>query len=186
MSLASAGPSRDSVHGKRPGYSVRAPSIRLHCMFPLILTALSALAGCGSAASNPSAVPTATRSSITLTTDFPSYSASQAIGVTVHNGTSTTYYAADNHSECTIIQLQERVHGAWVDMMPCSTGQQPNVLAVPNGSSVPYTLAPGNAHDSPNAWDPGTYRVALTLGTNADGSNLSTLVYSAGFVVRAS
>lgn len=150
---------------------------------PLVLALLAA--GCGTTHTQAAVVPTATQFSVALTTDFPSYSASQAIGVTVMNNAKHAYYAVDTHTECTFLQLQEQIRGVWTNILPCNTGQQADVLEIAPGASVPYTLAPGNAHDSPNAWDPGVYRVAVLLGTKADGSNLTTSVYSAGFQVRA-
>lgn len=154
-------------------------------VLPLALLLALVAAGCGSTHITVVTVPTATHLSVTLTTDFASYSVSQAIGVTVTNAGKRALYAVDNHTQCTILQLQEQVRGAWTDIMPCNTGQPVNVLEVAPGSGVPYTLAPGNAHGNPNAWDPGVYRVALLLGTKADGSNLTTSVYSAGFVIKA-
>ena len=153
---------------------------------PLALLVTLVTAGCGTTHTTPVVLPTATAQSVTLTTDFTTYSASQAIGVTVTNGSKRAYFAPDNHSECTVLQLQEQVRGVWTDVMSCNTGQPVTVLQVTPGPGVPYTLAPGNAKGNPNAWDPGVYRVALLLGTKADGSNLTTAVYSAGILIKAS
>lgn len=160
--------------------------VRATPLAALIVPALFlAMAGCGTTHFQPIVLPTATQSSVALTTDFSAYEPGQAIGVTVRNSGKQTYFAADNHSECTVLQLQQLVRGVWTDIMPCAAGEQPNLLQIRPGLGVPYTLAPGNAHDSPNAWDPGTYRVALALGAKADGSDMSTMVYSAGFTVKS-
>ena len=153
---------------------------------PLVLLLAVGAAGCGTSTTTRVAVPTATKLSVTLTTDFATYSVSQAIGVTVTNAGQRALYAVDNHTECTVLQLQEQVRGVWTTIMPCDTGQPVNVLEVAPGPGVPYTLAPGNAPGNPNAWDPGVYRVALLLGNTADGSDLTTAAYSAGFVIEAS
>src|SRR5579859_6589663 len=107
--------------------------VRHMCGFVLIL----ALAACGSTQARPTVVPTATEFSVTIATDFSAYNSSQAVGVTVRNGGAHIYYATDDHSECTIVQLQERVNDTWVNVMPCTTGQQPIVLEVAPGAGVP-------------------------------------------------
>jgi hypothetical protein len=129
-------------------------------------------------------LPTATHVSVALSTDFTDYHAGQAIGVTVSNAAPVAYFAIDTHSACTIVTLQELVRGQWVSVMPCLTGQPPHVLVIASRSSVPYALAPGNASGNPNAWDPGTYRIALAYGARSDGLDANShLVYSAGFFV---
>lgn len=196
----------ESVAGRQPAFCPTDRPLKAHAKHSMVLVAprrpaprwahgglLSATAlvlallaaGCGSAHTAAVVLPTATRSSVAITTDFASYSVSQAIGVTVMNSAKVAYYGADNHTECTVLQLQEQVRGVWTDILPCATGQQADVLEIAPGAGVPYTLAPGNAHDSPNAWDPGVYRVALLFGAKADGSNLTTTVYSAGFQIHA-
>ncbi len=128
-------------------------------------------------------LPTGTAQSVIITTDRPSYRSSEPIGVTIQNSSAAGYYAFDNHSVCTIIQLQERLHGAWQDVLPCVNGPPPRVLQIAPHASFPLTLAPGNALGDVNAWQPGVYRIALTYGTKADASDASTQSYSAGFQI---
>jgi hypothetical protein len=121
-----------------------------------------------------------------LITDRQSYEASQPIGVTVQNTSGTAYYAQDGQSACTILALQELIKQTWRDEMPCASGQAPTVLLVAPNSSVPFTLAPGNAPDDPNAWAAGIYRLALILNTKPDATGSTIQVYAAAFQVGAS
>ena len=141
---------------------------------------------CGTASkSQPLILPTASASQVTLTADFALYRASQPIGVTVQNLASTTYYALDGHSECTIVQLQLEVGSSWQNVMPCSTGQPPQVLQVAPHTSVPFTMAPGDSPDNRNLWAPGIYRVVLQLATTPTASAMALQVYSAGFQISS-
>jgi hypothetical protein len=143
-----------------------------------------ALLACGTAGQS-AALPTATRLSVGVATDRPSYRTDQAIGATVTNGGAVTYYARADRSGCTILELQRLVAGAWRDQMPCGQRQQPILALAPHGVE-PFTLAPGNSPGDPNVWLPGTYRVALVVGVQSDGADASIHVYSAGFTIAAS
>lgn len=165
------------------------PHAALRLLLPMCLSIglLVGIAGCGTLArSRPLVLPTGTSLSVTLTTDARIYRAVQPIGVTVQNASGTTYYVTDTHSSCTIVQLQQLVAGAWQAVLPCTTGQPPQILALPPHASQPFTLAPGNASGNPNAWSPGVYRIALSLSAHTDGSGQPTMVYSNGIQVTAS
>jgi hypothetical protein len=152
----------------------------------LIGASLIGLSACGTSA-HPTVLvlPTATNLAVILTTDRPLYHVAQPIGVNIQNQSASAYYALDNHSSCTVVQLQERLQGSWVDVMPCSAGAQGHALEIAPKLSFPLTLAPGNAPDNANAWQPGVYRLALTYGTKADGSGATALCFSVGFQVTA-
>ncbi len=147
---------------------------------------LVGVAACGTTAhSKPIVLPTGTTLSVTLTTDARVYKVAQPIGVTVHNTSATAYFMTDGHSACTTVQLQQLVSAVWQNVLPCDTGQQPQLLQLAPHSSQPFTLAPGNAPGNPNAWAPGVYRVALTLSQRSDLSGQTLQVYSDGIQVAA-
>jgi hypothetical protein len=118
-----------------------------------------------------------------LATDRAGYGVSQPIGVTVQNSGATGYYAQDGHSACTILELQQLVRGKWLDEMPCTSSQPPNLLVVAPHSSVPFTFAPGNARGDPNSWALGIYRVAMVLRTAPTDAVNIIQVYSTAFQV---
>ena len=151
----------------------------------LCFVALVGAAGCGSQGGHHIVLPPGTTFSVMLTTDRPTYGVSQPIGVTVQNTSGTAYYAQDGRSACTIVALQELVRQTWRDEMPCVSGQSPTILLVAPHSSVPFTLAPGNALDDPNSWAAGIYRVALIVNTKPDNTGSAIQVYSAAFQVSA-
>lgn len=154
------------------------------CAACLLGAALFGATSCGiNAQYHPVALPTGTTFSVLLTTDRNHYGINQPIGVTVQNTSATTYYAADSQSACTIVQLQQLIKSDWQNVMPCTTGQSPTVLLIAPRSSVPLTFAPGNTNDDPNAWQPGTYRVALPVLTKPDSSGPMIQIYSAAFQV---
>jgi hypothetical protein len=153
----------------------------------LVSAALAGAAACNAGSQrHPAPLPTGTSFSVSVTTDRAYYGINQPIGVTLQNTSATSYYAADGKSACTIVELQELIKGAWQDEMPCATGQAPTILLIAPHTSVPFTLAPGNARDDPNSWQPGTYRVALVLLTKPDPSGSTVQIFSAAFQVSGS
>lgn len=152
--------------------------------FPVVICLFVVNACATTARSTAIVIPTATSANIIVTTDFTTYHAGQAIGVSVRNVSPSAYFATDAHTACTIVTLQQSLRGQWVSLMPCQSGQSAHVLLIAVHSTVPYTLAPGNAAGNPNAWAPGVYRIALAFGLRPDGSDAGDhVVYSAGFTV---
>ncbi len=154
-------------------------------MLGTLACVLLAMSGCGSGTATITP-PTATPGPITITTDLSSYSVSQAIGVTVTNTSRTPYYVQNDHSACSIVQLQRYVGGAtgWASVDPCNTLQATQVLSITAGLQEPFTLAPTSPGD-PNAWDGGIYRVQVGYTTNPDGSTGLQFAYSAGFTIHS-
>jgi hypothetical protein len=141
----------------------------------------AALTGCGNTTHTTAApLPSGSTGNVSIQADATSYRTTQPIGITLHNAGKTTYYVQTSQSECTPIQMQRQVGTTWQNVMPCSSAVQPQNAAVPPGLVEPFTLAPGNATDNPNAWAPGVYRFALQLTTAANGSGAATLIYSPG------
>jgi hypothetical protein len=132
-----------------------------------------------------SAPPTQAAQLIDIVTDHSRYHPSQAIGVTVRNVTGTPLYAIEQYSACTMLQLQFRLNGKWDTVQPCIGGPQPQLRLLAPKVMFPLSFGPGNAPDNPNLWRVGTYRFALQYGTKADGSNIESFSYSAGFEVTA-
>jgi hypothetical protein len=165
---------------------VPLPARRLLLGIFLGVALVTGATACGTASHHqPTILPTASASQVTLTSDFTLYRASQPIGVTIQNTGSATYYAVDGRSECTILQLQLQVRSSWQNVMPCSTGQPVQVLQVAPHSSVPFTLAPGDSSDDRNLWIPGIYRVVLQLASTSNASAATQQVYSAGFQISS-
>jgi hypothetical protein len=150
------------------------------------LAVLMAVVGCGTAqrrSTTPITVPTASAGTLHLASAYPVYQVSAPIGITVSDTGSTTFYSLDSYSSCTIIHLQRSVKGGWQDVLPCASGQRPSVVAIAPTSTIPYTLAPGDAPGNPNAWVPGIYRAVLMVSTRSDGANPTVVAYSTGFRV---
>jgi hypothetical protein len=152
---------------------------RVLWMLPLLL-----LAACSSGQSAAGRMPTATAGEIRLQTDRTSYSTHTPIGVTITNAGAKDYYARDGRSGCTIIQLQryDDAKGQWNSVFGCPPGPSPRIVIVPKGIGERFTLAPGSSAD-PNAWQPGTYRIAAAYSANADAATGEQVVYSAGFTI---
>lgn len=150
------------------------------------LTAVLALAGCGQTSTVSAAtIPTATTSTLTVTTNRTSYASADPIGVTVANRTSTTYYAVDGHTGCTILQLQrfDATTKTWQNVNNCGDASAAQTQVIATGTAEPFTLAPG-ATTSANDWNPGIYRVGVQVSAQSDGSK-PLFAYSAGFRVTA-
>lgn len=148
------------------------------------LVAVGLVACSSDGSTSAAALPTATSGAISIMVDRASYSTSEPIGVTVVNRGHTTYYAVDGRSGCTYLQLQQynQSKKMWVSVDGCTTsGITPQPQVIGKLSSLPFTLAPGDAPGNMNTWIPGLYRVVLQYGTKSDGSDASQLAYSAGF-----
>ncbi|HEV2236423.1 MAG TPA: hypothetical protein VGR57_07140 [Ktedonobacterales bacterium] len=164
-------------------------ALRTPALVAVLLCAI-ATAGCASSASGPRAhivttPPTQAAQIIAIVTDHPRYRSSEAIGVIVRNVTATPFYAIEQYSACTMLQLQFRHGSNWEMTQPCIGGPQPQVRLLAPKVAFPLSFGPGNAPDNPNLWRAGTYRFALLYTARADGSNATTYSYSAGFEVTA-
>ena len=150
----------------------------------IVLIVLAGTVGCATASHRAATpLPTGTAQSLSLSTGQTVYHPYQPFGITLLNASSGTYYALDGHSDCTIVELQMLVGADWQTIMPCSSASPPRALAISAHLAEPFTFAPGNARDNPNAWATGTYRVLLSVATKPDGTGGALVVYSAGFRV---
>ncbi|HEY1389745.1 MAG TPA: hypothetical protein VGF38_14490 [Ktedonobacterales bacterium] len=161
--------------------------VRTHYLLLLFLLCslfmLSVLSGCKLRGSNI-ALPTATTASVAITMQNREFETSEPLGVLVKNTGSADVYALDALSGCTVLQLQhyDNDKKAWVAADRCHETVQPRVLTIRKGMSEPFTLAPNSPGD-PNAWDSGTYRIALTYSTHPDGKSATETAYSPGFTI---
>lgn len=154
---------------------------------PLVLLGLGAmlsLGACGTTSVTHVVLPTATNGDIHLSTDRTSYTTDEPVGVTLHNASGTTYYAMDGHEGCTFLLLQEydTASRAWKDVSICDQDIAPQAIKIGANQTEPFTLAPASGQ-SPSAWAPGTYRVAIAVATSPTGK--TTLEYSSGFTIQS-
>ena len=149
------------------------------------LSVLGCLAACSTTTVASKPLPTATNSTIRLTISRSQFNVTDPVGVMVTNTGNQTYFAITGRSGCTFLQLQEyaATSNTWNNVFGCQ-GVNPATVQITPQISEPFTLAPNSA-SNPNAWDPGTYRVFLPYGTQADGSDTSLIAYSGAFTVLA-
>jgi hypothetical protein len=166
---------------------MRATPRRCAAFLALLVALFLLLAGCSNSSGRLITPPTATSGDLKLAPDRQSYSAHQPIGVTVTNGSSKSYYARDGLSACTYLQLEfyDTTKGSWLGVDGCTSPNAPQVRLLAPSASLPFTLAPGDSSNDPNAWVPGTYRIALQYGTASDGSGSLAVAYSSGFQIMS-
>jgi hypothetical protein len=159
-------------------------------LLPVLIGILCAvaLAACGS--NGTTHLPTGSTASsgpITITTDRTTYTTSDAIGVTISDGTTTDYYAVDGKSGCVIIQLQRYStnRNAWVPLDPCASQIAVQAYAIAKNSQEQFSLPPTSTAD-PNAWDAGLYRITVTYSSNTDGVSATQEANSAAFQINNS
>jgi hypothetical protein len=164
------------------------PWLKLSSLVTLTaVLALGGLSACSNNSLNSNALPTATTGGIRIAVGQTQYGVSDPVGVTVTNTTSNQiYFAVSGRSGCTFLQLQQYSTSkkSWVSVFGCPGGN-PTPLEITPQLSEPFTLAP-NSSSNPNAWDPGTYRVALLYSTSSDGVSKPVVAYSAAFTVVSS
>lgn len=152
----------------------------------ILAVALVLFSGCAATSSaHTTAGTTATTGPVTVTTNLPSYTTGDAIGVTVTNTSKTDFYTQDGKSACTVVQLEryDSQKATWTHVDLCNNGQAIQVFTIAESSSVPYTLAPNSPGDT-NAWQSGTYRVAVTYSSQADGVSNPQEAHSAAFNIK--
>lgn len=136
-------------------------------------------------ASHPITGAVATTGPVTVTTNLSAYTTSDAIGATVTNNSKTAYFTQNGKSACTVVQLErfDATTGKWGRVDGCGNAQPTQTLTIAESTSVPYTLAPTSPSDV-NAWQAGTYRIAVAYSTQADGITNPQEAHSAAFTVK--
>jgi hypothetical protein len=111
-----------------------------------------------------------TSGKVTLVLDKTSYAPGSTAIVTIGNGLSTKIVVSDHHTDCTYVQLQQQVAGAWRLVGECKLMTPTRLVALAAGSATPQKIViPSGAQAA------GAYRVALTYS--------NTTIYSSTFTV---
>ncbi|HEU5440102.1 MAG TPA: hypothetical protein VFU88_12510 [Ktedonobacterales bacterium] len=155
------------------------------------LPAANASASAGAAATATTMPAPRSNSTVALTIGQAHYSSSASIGVTIHNAGSTTVYAREQSTNCSMVSLQRLVNGTWQPVYPCLDGRPHTTLGyVAPGAAVPVELVPQSAGSVEGggsggaSWPAGTYRAALSYTTSQSTAfGQGTLVYSSTFAV---
>ena len=173
--------------------------------FALTLSLLT-LAACGVTTTNGqlggavSGTPTATTTSattpggtpvssvpptdaVTLTTDRTSYTTSATIIVTLSNHRSTSVFAFDHQTSCTILTLQRQTASGWQAVGGCSLGRMTQQIEVKAGETMKITIAPDAGQIHPMPWPAGTYRAVLNYALQKQNMAARTMATSATFTV---
>lgn len=121
---------------------------------------------------------------VTVAVDRSRYPSGAAVTVTIHNGQSAPVYALDNHSDCTVVELERWVNGAWVGEASCVNQQpRPHVVTIEAGG-VLSEMVPGVNNLTGDPWPAGTYRASFAYATSPDQAiGQGSIAYSGSFVV---
>jgi hypothetical protein len=125
----------------------------------------------------------ATSGPVTLALGKPRYALADTIEVTIHNGLHTPIFARNEHSDCTLVDLERWVNGTWQVEAPCvNMVPKPTIIQLAPDADLTQRLAPGQSDVSSGSWPIGTYRVALAYVMSAGQPfGQSTVAYSANF-----
>lgn len=127
----------------------------------------------------PSAPPTG---AITLTTDHASYTTSGTIIVTLINGRSTSIFAFDHQTSCTILTLQRQTSSGWQAVGGCAQGRMTVQVEIKAGATMKITIAPTVGQIHPTPWPAGTYRAVLNYSLQkqemATGASATTPTFT--------
>jgi hypothetical protein len=136
--------------------------------------------GGSATATTASGTPTGTPGPVTLTPDRGRYAPGDPILVTVHDGLTTSIFAMNNHTSCTVVQLERLVNGSWQIQGTCvNMYPHPTLTEIKPGSSATVELLPAQGTDGSTTWPVGTYRAELTYATNASqSSEQASIAYS--------
>jgi len=99
---------------------------------------------------------------VTLTTDQASYTTSSTILVTLTNHRSTSIFAFDHQTSCTILTLQRQTASGWQAVGGCALGRMTVQVEIQAGANMKITLAPAAGQIHPTPWPAGTYRAVLS------------------------
>lgn len=107
---------------------------------------------------------------VTMTINAPSYRANDTITVTLSNQGGQVIFFVDQHTNCTVLLVQQQVGGHWQNIENCYVGRR----------SFWSTLNPGHQFqvklDPPKkGWLPGRYRVNLDYSIGQQSYTFTTL-----------
>jgi hypothetical protein len=158
------------------------------------------LAGCSRATGSPgsplagvSALATAstsgesgqpTPSQVTLTLDNSHYARGETISVTIHNGLSTTIWATDHQTSCTVVTAEHLQDGQWQPVGDCRLKTPTILMPLPAASTTTQQLVIPQSSSSGSSWPNGTYRVTLGYTGGDEGSGApGGIVHSPEFTI---
>ncbi len=148
----------------------------------------------GGAQASPSASPSATASAaatltlqpgtVAIALDQSHYTTSDTINATILNGLDHTIYAADHHTDCTVLVVEQQSDSGWQSVGRCLLATVTRLVPFAASSQTAVQLAIGQAGNGGVTWGAGTYRISLSyvnsdLATPDSGST----VYSATFTL---
>lgn len=117
-----------------------------------------------SASSAPSTTPMSNQpptSAVALSTDQTTYKMSSPINVTLTNHLSTSIFAYDHQTSCTILTLQRQTASGWENTGGCALGRMTLRVEIKAGATMKITLAPGAGQIRATPWPAGTYVAVL-------------------------
>jgi hypothetical protein len=123
---------------------------------------------------------------VSLSASQAQYSTPDAIAVIVHNGLASPIFAQDNHTGCTIVQLELASGGDWQAMGACvNWPTHPHVVEINSGMSMTVYLRPATEANLDSGWPSGMYRATLTYvtGTNepiGQGTTVASQTFAIG------
>ena len=153
------------------------PWLKLSSLVALAaILALGSLAACSGTSVMSKLLPTATAGDIKILVSQTQFNVSDPVGVTVTNTSNQTFYAVNGRPAAPSCSCKSRIpaKNSWVSVSGCPAAS-PTPLAITPQLSEPFTLA-RTSPSNENAWDPGTYRVALLYSASSNGSSLPPLV----------
>ncbi|MGE5333974.1 MAG: hypothetical protein ACM3N4_04675 [Nitrososphaerota archaeon] len=120
---------------------------------------------------------------VTLSHDQPTYTPSSTITVTLINHRSTSIFAYDHQTSCTILTLQRQTATGWENTGGCALGRLTQRIEIKAGATMKIALAPaaGQIHVTP--WPVGTYRVMLTYALPGQDMEAGTRVTTPTFAI---
>lgn len=142
----------------------------------------SPLTSASSARTTASGIPqlTSPHGPVTITLNAPSYRVSDSITVTLSNHGDQAIFFVDQHTNCTVLVMQQRVDGNWQSIENCYVGRRSLWSTLNPEQQLQVKLDPPRGK-----WLPGRYRVTLDYSTGKASYSFSTLS-SVDFQVEAS
>lgn len=120
---------------------------------------------------------------IGLSSDKSSYMPSSTINVTLINRRSTSVFAFDHQTACTILTLQRQTTGGWQSVGGCALGRATQLVEIKAGATMQIALAPGAGQLKPSPWPAGTYRVVFAYALDAQNMSAGLTVATPDFAI---
>jgi hypothetical protein len=122
---------------------------------------------------------------VSLSASQARYNSADAITVSVHNGLASPIFAQDNHTGCTIVQLELASSGDWQGVGACvNWPTHPHMVEISSGQSMMVYLRPATEANLDSGWPSGMYRATLTYITgNNEPIDQGTTVVSQSFAI---